>query len=133
MRKLRVKRKGFMKDVKRGPGVKMKRIKPITYLIKDIGKAGRGKKVIPALKADRMNRIAKKMGYYSATTVPDAKISVFARNLIKTYGERRAFGMVHAQVIYRKRIQRAKKEKFLKIRDAVAVQMKYGEKTPGWK
>ena len=93
-RRLRVSRKGhkrksYVKDVKRGKGVRLKRIKKTRvkkakYTIRDLGAVGRGKKVIPVTgktsltkygystnksKAERMKALAKADKKYGSRSV----------------------------------------------------------------
>jgi hypothetical protein len=87
-----------------------------------------GKKVIPELEEGKMNAIAQEMGYERVTDIPTKKLREFAKRLIEAYGEREAFRMAHAQVIFRKR-GRPHLAKFLKLRKIISEEIK---KTPGW-
>jgi hypothetical protein len=122
VRKIRVKVRGYYK-----PSIG-KRVKGFTYYRKDVGAPGRGKKVIPELEEGKMNEVAQDMGYERVVDIPNRRLREFAKRLIRRYGEREAFGMAHAQVIFRKR-GLPHLAKFKKIRKLIAEEMK---KTPGW-
>jgi hypothetical protein len=124
VRKLRIRRKGYI--ARRGETTY--RVKPTVYYRRDIGAPGRGKKVLPELEEGKMTIVANEMGYPNVVSIPDRRLNEFARRLIKRYGEREAFGMAQAQVIFRKR-GLPHLAKFKKIRKAIAEEMK---KTPGW-
>jgi hypothetical protein len=122
VRKIRVRVRGYYK-----PSIR-KRVRGFTYLRRDVGAPGRGKKVIPELEEGKMNEVAQDMGYERVVDIPNRRLREFAKRLIRRYGEREAFGMAHAQVIFRKR-GLPHLAKFKKIRKAIAEEMK---KTPGW-
>jgi hypothetical protein len=122
VRKIRVKVRGYYK-----PSIR-KRVRGFTYLRRDVGAPGRGKKVIPELEEGKMNEVAQDMGYERVVDIPNRRLREFARRLIRRYGERVAFGMAQAQVVFRKR-GLPHLAKFKKIRKAIAEEMK---KTPGW-
>jgi hypothetical protein len=122
VRKIRVKVRGYYK-----PSIR-KRVRGFTYLRRDVGAPGRGKKVIPELEEGKMNEVAQDMGYERVVDIPNRRLKEFARRLIRRYGERVAFGMAQAQVVFRKR-GLPHLAKFKKIRKAIAEEMK---KTPGW-
>lgn len=97
-------RKSFIKDVKRGKGVRLKRIpatrvKSATFKIRDIGTVGRGRKVIPKLKKG----LLKKLGY--STKLPARQRRIALRRADRRFGTPRLFRMLQAQVVLRKRIQ----------------------------
>jgi predicted nucleic acid-binding OB-fold protein len=96
---------------------KLIRRKGYTYMRKDVGAPGRGKKVIPELEEDKMNKVAREMGYEKATAVPYTELDKFVEKLVDKYGEREAFGMIHAQVVLRKRAEDGAKKKFEAMRE----------------
>jgi len=114
-RKLTIKRKGYWrKGYTRKDGTKVKRtwVPASSYKIRDIGAPGRGKKVIPKMRPGRMIKDAITCGVMSKRQfekgkrigdLSNAKIKKLANYLRKKYGQRRAFGMFHAQVVFRKR------------------------------
>jgi len=113
-KKLTVRRKGhkrqsYVKDVKRGRRVKLKRIpattvKPATFQIKDIGAVGRGKKVIKITRRGALKRLG-----YSTKASPQARREAL-RKADRKFGSQTLFRMLQAQVVLRKRIQpRARK------------------------
>jgi hypothetical protein len=104
------------------------RVRPTVYYRRDVGAPGRGRKVIPELEEGKMTKVANEMGYPNVISIPDTRLREFARRLIRRYGEREAFGMAHAQVIFRKR-GLPHLEKFRKIRDLISEEMR---KTQGW-
>lgn len=78
---------------------------------------GRGKKVIPELREGLMTKEAMKIGLLKpGETIGDLsykEIKTLAEHLVKKYGQRRAFGMFHAQVIFRKRQRNGFKAKMM--------------------
>jgi hypothetical protein len=124
MAKLVVRRRGYV--AKRG-GTEY-RVRPTIYYRKDLGAPGRGKKVLPELEEGKMTVVANEMGFPNVVSIPNSRLKEFAKRLIEKYGEREAFGMAHAQVIFRKR-GLPHLAKFKKIRKLIAEEMK---KTPGW-
>ena len=66
MRKMKVIRKAYRvrKDVKPGPGKKMKtiRVKKTIYWRKDVGAPGRGRKIIPSLEAGELTKHGYRFG-----------------------------------------------------------------------
>ena len=112
--KLTVRRKGhrrksYVKDVKKGRGVRLKRIpatfvKPATFKIKDIGAVGRGKKVVKITRRGALKRLG-----YSTKTSPQVRREAL-RKADRKFGSQTLFRMLQAQVVLRKRIQpRARK------------------------
>jgi len=107
-------RKGYIKDVKPGPGVVLKRIKSTEvkrskkFKIKDIGTVGRGKKVIGKLRKGKMTDVAVKLGYIQkgqrVSDISSSKFDDFSRDLAKKVGPKRAFRMLLAQKVFRKRL-----------------------------
>jgi len=92
--------------------------KSFTYKREDIGAKGRGKKVLPKLKKGLMTNVAKSMGYERVSDIPHNKLDDFSRKLVNKYGARKAFGMIQAQVLYRKSQPRDKsRKKFLYMRN----------------
>jgi hypothetical protein len=128
-------RKGYVKDVLRGKGVKLKRIastevKGATYKIKDVGAVGRGPKVIGKLRKGVMTREAIKLGYIRegehVGDIPQSKFDNFARDLARHVGAKRAFRMLLAQKVFRKRAKDGFKGKIdVGLR---AISSEYGEK-----
>jgi len=115
-------RKSYMKDVKPGPGVKMRRIpathvektkvSPTTFKIKDIGAPGRGRKIIP-IKKGKLT----KYGY--STSKSDTVRHRALRKADRAYGSVALFRMLQAQVIMRKRTQPKARKIFEEDRDWV--------------
>ena len=106
MGSIRVERKGYSFRNKFGTLV---RVSPTSFLIKDRGAKGRGKKVFNVEKG-KMSQWAIKLGYMSKgqriSDIPIEKMDNFARDLADHIGERQAMGMFRSQLILRKR-QRA--------------------------
>ena len=98
-------------------------VPPSTYLIKDRGAPGRGEDVIGELNEGKMNRVAQSMGYDRVSDIPKSKRDEYADRLVKKYGAKRAFGMAHAQVIFRKRTNDGHKQVFLDIRNHIGKQL----------
>lgn len=106
MRTLTVKREGYY----RKSGTHVRPSKP--FKIRDLGKPGRGPKLIPMRdtkeqkrrygRVHPVNRLAQDMGHRSATTVPDADIDKFVRKLVDKYTEKSARGMIQSQINLRK-------------------------------
>lgn len=65
-----------------------------------------------------MTKVAKEMGYEYVTDIPDSKINEFVDKLVKRYGEKKARGMIWAQVMFRKREKNHSKSKFEKMYEA---------------
>jgi len=116
-RKLTVYRKGY----RRRDGTF---VHPATYKIKDRGAPGRGKKVF-TVKGGVMTEMAHKLGYLGDSReriidIPYHEMDDFARDLAAEVGARRAWGMFHAQVVYRKRSDNGFKKKMVRARDTVS-------------
>jgi len=97
-------RKSFVKDVKKGRGVKLKRIPATTvkrarFKIEDIGAVGRGRKVIKKIRKGRLSRF----GYSTKKTASERRRAL--RKADRRYGSTALFRMLQAQVVLRKRIQ----------------------------
>jgi hypothetical protein len=120
VKKLRVQRKGYHRKGyhrkaytrKNGTKVKAANVKacyvpPSTYLIKDRGAPGRGKKVLPKLRPGAMTDEARKIGVLKkGERVGDlsmTEIEKLARHLRRKYGQRRSSGMFRSQLVFRKR------------------------------
>jgi len=119
-RRIRVKRKGFTAHrrkstwkVRRGGRTivmhrrkRSWRVSPAVYLRKDVGKPGKGPKII-TLRKGRMTKYAIKLGYLKKDQhigdLPPTKIEKFAIDLAEEVGPRVAFGMFHALVVLNKR------------------------------
>lgn len=137
-RKIRVRRRGFIAHrhkkrwkIRRGNKIITAharkdswRVSPATYLTKDRGAPGRGKKVIKKLKKGEMTRWAIKLGYIKegqrVSDIPYSKIDDFAIDLAKRVGARRAWGMFRVQVLFRKRERNGFKKKMQRAADAIA-------------
>jgi len=100
------------------------RVGSATYLTKDRGAPGRGKKVAPKLHKGEMTRWAIKLGYIKegqrVSDIPMSKIDDFAVDLAKRVGARKAFGMFHIQYVFRKRERSLFKEKMRRGAEAIA-------------
>lgn len=113
------KRKSYLKDVQRGKGVRLKRIrktkvkKSKSFLIKDIGAVGRGKKVIKRIRKGLLTG----MGY--STKIPASERHRALRKADKKFGSVRLFRMLQAQVVLRKRIQPRARKVFVADRNWV--------------
>jgi len=111
------KRKSYVKDVKRGKGVKLKRIpattvKATTYKMVDLGAVGKGKKLFTVRKG-----LLSKYGY--STKLPATKRRAALLKADRVYGTPRLFRMLNAQVILRKRTQPEARKVFESDRDWV--------------
>jgi len=116
-RKLTIHRKGYRRE----DGAS---VAPTTYQIKDRGSPGRGKQVFK-VKGGVMTEMAYKLGYLGdgkerISDIPYHEMDDFARDLASEVGARRAWGMFHAQVVYRKRSQNGFKKKMVRARDTVS-------------
>lgn len=92
--------------------------------VPDVGRLGRGPKVIPPLKRGKLTKVAGEMGYHRVADVPESRLEEFVDRLVKTYGARAAFGRIHAMVILRKRAQPEARERFERMREILT--SKYG-------
>jgi len=123
---------GFYTDKRIG------KVRPITprkkRLVKPKKTKYKIKKVIPELEEDKMNKVAREMGYERTTDVPYDKIDEFAKKLVERYGAREAFYMAHAQVIFRKNKPKleADRKKFEAIRESINKQYDW-KKVNGWR
>ena len=136
MRTLTERRKGYY----RKNGTRVKKSKP--FKIRDRGKPGRGPKLIPMRNAKEqekhygrqhpVNALAWRMGYTSATRIPDGEMDAFVRRLVDDYSERSARGMIQSQINFRKDSRSKKvirdREKFEKMMASLDRQFKGG----GW-
>jgi len=112
---LLVRRKGYYRKAytrKGGIRVKATRVKPTTYRIKDRGKPGRGKKIIP-IEPGKL----KKLGY--STSKSAAARHKALDKAVKKYGASTVWHMLHAQVILRKRTQPSKRKIFKADREYI--------------
>jgi K+ transporter len=123
---------GFYTDKRIG------KVRPITprkkRLVKPKKTKYKIKKVIPELEEDKMNKVAREMGYEKTTDVPYDKIDEFAKKLVERYGAREAFYMAHAQVIFRKNKPElaSDRKKFEAIRESIDKQYDW-KKVNGWR
>jgi len=90
-------------------------IPPTTFRIRDRGKKGRGKKLIPIRKG--------KLAPYTTAMVAASRRRVLSR-LVKRYGATSVYRALMAQVIFRKRMRDHAKSKFLA--DARWLKQRYG-------
>jgi len=88
-----------------------------TYLRKDVGKPGKGPKVIP-IKKGKLTRYG-----YSTKKSAAARHRALAK-AVRAYGATRVWRMLHAQVILRKRTQPRARQIFERDRDWV--KQRYG-------
>lgn len=95
-KKLTVRRKGYYKDVKRGPGYKRGYIPPATFKIEDRGAPGRGKKVLPKLKKGALGG----PGFFDKPARMRRKV---AARLAKKHGEKSVVGRLRAIQVLNKR------------------------------
>jgi hypothetical protein len=83
-------------------------VKPTTFEIEDIGAPGRGRKVLPPLRAGLMTREAIAIGLLKPgeriSDLSKREIGELAEHLRKKYGQKRAVGMFVAQKVFRKRM-----------------------------
>jgi len=109
-----------------------------TYYRKDVGKPGRGKKVIQ-LRKGAMTKWAVRLGYIKKgqriDDIPYRDIDDFALDLAEAVGPERAFRMFHAQVVLRQNRTEPEivrfRRKMERARDAIAD--KYGSELTPWK
>ena len=126
-RKIRVRRRGYWRGPyvyrRRGKLIRVKRhyVGPTTYTRKDVGKPGKGPKLIEVEPGK-----LKKYGY--STSKNAAARHRALRKAVKAYGAGKVWHMLHAQVIYRKRTQPKARRIFEADRDWVA--RHYGGPTP---
>lgn len=104
-------RSGYIR--KSGVRVKSAYVPKTTFEIKDVGKKGRGKKIIPVHKGDLT-----KLGYH--TSLPAGERHKALRKADKKYGTKSLFKKLNAQVIFRKRTQPKQKKIFVADRNWVA-------------
>jgi len=112
-RPITVYKRGFTRKAltnKKETRVKGTRVRASTFREKDRGNTG--PKLIPITGKDDMNKIAREMGYASATNVPDMHIDSYIRKLVKRYGEQSVHGKVQAMVNLRKNENSPAKTKF---------------------
>jgi len=106
-------RRGYYR--KDGTWVKPTTVKGYIRKVKDRGAPGRGRKVIPPLKKGVMTREAIKLGLLKPgqriKDLSEEDIVKLAEHLRKKYGQRKAWGMFHAQLVLRKRLPNGFKRK----------------------
>ena len=98
-----------------------------TYYRRDVGRPGRGKKVI-RLRPGAMTKWAVRLGYINEgqriDDIPLSRIDDFALDLAEAVGPRRAWRMFHAQIVLRKNRTEPEivqfRRKMEKARDAIA-------------
>jgi len=74
----------------------------ITRTVRDVGKLGRGKKVLPPVKKPgAMTEIANQLGYSKPSEVQKRDVPEFCDLLVKKYGKKSALGMIRRQLVYR--------------------------------
>jgi len=88
------------------------KVTPATFKKEDIGAPGRGKKLIKVRKG-----LLTKLGY--STKKPDAERHKALAKAVKKYGAARVWRMLHAQVVFRKRLPDHAKSVFKKDRDYI--------------
>ena len=110
-RKLRVcvkgyRRKGFTAHRGRTTyRVPATRVGGFCYNRRDIGRPGRGPKAIPPLREGLLTKAAREVGVRgSLGKMSKAQAIRLGTHLRRKYGQRRAFGMAHAQIVFRKRM-----------------------------
>lgn len=109
-RKLLVRRKSFVKDVKPGPGVQRKRIAATSFLIEDRGRPGRGPETIEIQREGFMTSFARRQGILDGrkiTELPDSQIERLALAMAKSIGPAKAQRMFQAQISFRARAKGA--------------------------
>jgi len=114
-RTITVHKRGFTRKAftnKNGIRVKSAQVRGSTFREKDRGNPGKGPKLIPIAGKDDMNKIAREMGYASATNVPDMHIDSYVSNLVKRYGEQSVAGKLQAMINLRKNENSPAKKKF---------------------
>lgn len=128
-KKLTIHRRAYHRKAytrKDGTRVKASDVPATTFKREDIGAPGRGKKVLPKLKPGAMTKAAMDCGILSKRDVQRGKtigdlsqkdIKKLANYLRRKYGQRKAFGMFHAQVVFRKRMPNGFKKKMKIGRD----------------
>jgi hypothetical protein len=100
---------------------------PYDYMRKDVGKPGKGRKVI-SLREGAMTRWAVRLGYIKKderiSDIPLSRIDDFALDLAEAVGPRRAYRMFHAQVVLRQNMRDKAsvqfRRKMERARDAIA-------------
>ena len=128
--------------VRRGKIVKGADVKASTFKIPDVGRPGRGPKLIKTRTPEQrkrkyghvqpMNSMAENFGHKNATQVPSSVIDPYVQRLVEKYGERSARGMIQAQINFRKNSKSQKvleaKKKFEAMIDSLDKHFKGG----GW-
>lgn len=84
---------------------------------------------IPLKREGAMTRVATSMGYEHVTDIPRRLIRTYCNKLVAKYGERKALGMVRAQLIMRKN-QKASKAQTWFIQADSYIRTKYAG--DGW-
>lgn len=106
----------------------------VSYRERDRGEPGRGLKIPPGGMKHKgsMDRVAKEMGYATATEVPDGEIPAYVRRLVRTYGERSTRGKIQLMINDRKSMSSRNpiKRKFLDMRRSLTKQYGGGGWTP---
>ncbi|MHA1333224.1 MAG: hypothetical protein ACTSPL_04015 [Candidatus Odinarchaeia archaeon] len=132
-KKITVHRKGYVRSAyyrrpyRRKDGTLVKgayvgatKVPPTTYKREDLGAPGTGPPLIKIRRHGAMTIVANEMGYERVSDIPTTKLKEYSKKLVKKYGAKTAFGMAHAQVVFRKRMRDGAKSKFQKIRDYIA-------------
>lgn len=101
--------RAILKEEKRRTKGQRKRDR-IQAMIDYIDEAYLGKVKIPIRHPGTMTSIANEMGYERVTDIPKSKIPEYARRLVERYGWRSAWMKVKAQVIFRKRAPKRRKD-----------------------
>jgi len=109
MRKLRIRVKRYYK-----PSIK-KWVKGFSYTKRDIGKPGRGKKIIPIKKG--------KLAPYSTSLKASRRRRILVKK-VRRYGATSVYRSLMAQVVFRKRLKDHAKRTFKE--DAAWLKSKYG-------
>jgi len=128
VRKLRIRRKGFWRGPyvyrRRGRLVKVKKhyVGPTSFTQRDIGAPGRGKKIILIREPGELTKHG-----YSVHKSAKARHAALAK-AVREDGASKIWHRLHAQVIYRKRVQPKIRKIFEADRDWVA--KKYGGPKP---
>lgn len=92
---------------------KVEHVKGYSYKKKDLGKPGKGKKVIPIEHEDALTRLG-----YSTKKSEKARHRAL-KKAVKKYGASRVWHMLHAQVVFRKETQPRNRRVFEADRDWV--------------
>ena len=99
---------------------KVEHVKGYSYKKKDLGKPGRGKKVIPIKHEDALT----KLGY--STKKSAAARHRALKKAARKYGKRKVWHMLHAQVVFRKDTQPRNRKIFQADRDWVKEVLLHG-------